>query len=98
MKPRTSTLVALIAAGSVFAAGQALAEEGQDLLKAKGCLGCHDMEKKKVGPSFKDVNAKYKGQAGAADKLTAEIMAGKPHPKTKASEAEVKQAVDFILK
>ena len=39
------------------------------MLKAKGCLNCHDAEKKKVGPSFNDIAAKFKGKQGAAGDL-----------------------------
>lgn len=98
MRFRTAMLAAAIAATGTFAAGAALADEGQDFLKSKGCLGCHDMEKKKVGPAFKDVAAKYKSQAGAADKLAGEIGGAGKHPKVKATEAEVKQAVGIVLK
>jgi cytochrome c551/c552 len=47
----------------------AFAADGPELLKAKGCLNCHDIEKKKVGPAYKDVAAKYKGDADASAKI-----------------------------
>ena len=97
MKPR-STIAALVVASLGLVAAGAASADGAAILKEKGCLGCHDMEKKKVGPAFKDVAAKNKGQKDAVDKLTAEVSAGKPpHPKVKASEAEVKEAVTYIL-
>ncbi len=97
MKSRNTILAFMIASAGILAAGTASAD-GAAVLKEKGCLGCHDMEKKKVGPAYKDVAAKYKGQKDAVDKLTAEITAGKPpHPKVKANEAEVKEAVTYIL-
>ena len=46
------------------------------LAKSKGCLGCHSIDNKIVGPAYKDVAAKYKGDAGAVDKLAAKIKAG----------------------
>ncbi|QKV53617.1 c-type cytochrome [Comamonas antarctica] len=46
------------------------------LAKAKNCMACHAVEKKLVGPSFKDVAAKYANQKDAADKLAAKIVKG----------------------
>ena len=87
------TLIAMAAAG-LLASGMVNA---QDILKAKGCLGCHDMEKKKVGPSFKDSAAKYKDNAGAADAIVAKMKEGKGHPKQSASESDLKAAVTAAL-
>lgn len=64
--------VAMMAAAGFVMAGQAHADEA--LAKAKNCMACHDVAVKKVGPSYKDVAAKYK--AGDADKLAAKIKAG----------------------
>ena len=93
MKYRSILLVAL-----AFGATAAYADAPQDLLKAKGCLGCHDMEKKKVGPAYKDVAAKYKGDAGAPAKIVGELKEGKGHPvKVKASDEELKSLADYVL-
>lgn len=46
------------------------------LATAKNCMACHAVEKKLVGPSYKDVAAKYAGQKDASDKLAAKIMKG----------------------
>ncbi|WCM91878.1 c-type cytochrome [Acidovorax sp. NCPPB 2350] len=48
----------------------------QALATSKNCMACHAVDKKLVGPSFKDVAAKYAGQKDAADKLAAKIMKG----------------------
>jgi len=97
MKSRISILALLLASAGVMAAGTALAD-GETLLKTKGCLGCHAFDKKKVGPAYNDVKAKFKGQAGAADKLAAEISAGHPpHPKVKVTKDEAKEAIEYIL-
>ena len=85
-----------VAAAGVLAAG-AVHAQGTDALKAAGCLGCHDVEKKKVGPALKDVAAKYKGDAGVAGKLVARIKEGKGHPKSKAPEDQLKAAVNQAL-
>jgi cytochrome c len=67
------------------------------VLKARGCLNCHEADKKKVGPGFKDIAAKHKGNKDAQAALVAKIKEGKGHPKSAASEAELKAAVDHIL-
>lgn len=82
-----------LAAGGVFAATGAAADA--DILKAKGCLGCHDWEKKKVGPSYKDIAAKEKGKE---DQMVAKISGAKGHPKVNATEAEVREAIAEIMK
>jgi cytochrome c len=48
----------------------------QALATAKNCMACHAVDKKLVGPSYKDVAAKYAGQKDAVDKLAAKIMKG----------------------
>jgi len=91
MKPLYIVLTLAVGAAS----GAVLAQSGQDVLKAKGCLNCHDFDKKKAGPSFKDVAAKHKKEDAGA--LVAKIKDGKGHPKSAASEAELKAAVDTVL-
>ena len=91
-----SISLVLVAAG-VLAAGIGYAQSGADVLKAKGCLNCHEADKKKVGPAYKDVAAKYKGKKGAEGELVAKIKEGKVHPKIEASDAELKAAVQHVL-
>jgi cytochrome c len=69
----------------------------QDVLKDKGCATCHDVAQKKVGPSQKDIAAKYKDDKAAEDKLVAKLKEAKGHPKVSASDAELKAAVKQIL-
>ena len=91
------SVLVVVAAAGVLAAGAAQAQSGADVLKAKGCLNCHDVEKKKVGPSYKDVAAKYKGNAGAEGELVAKLKEGKGHMKIKALDAELQAAVRHVL-
>lgn len=91
-----STSLVLLAAG-LLAAGVAHAQSGAEVLKAKGCLNCHEMAKQKVGPAYKDVAAKYKGNKNAVDELVAKLKAGTAHPKVAASDAELKAAVQHVL-
>ena len=48
----------------------------QALATAKNCMACHAVDKKLVGPSYKEVAVKYAGQKDAVDKLAAKIMKG----------------------
>ncbi|GAB2732008.1 cytochrome C-551 [Melaminivora jejuensis] len=66
------TLITLAVA--LTAAAPVMADEA--LAKSKNCMACHSVDKKLVGPSYKDVAAKYAGQAGAADKLAEKIIKG----------------------
>ena len=87
----------VLAVAGVFAAGAAHAQSGAEVMKAKGCLNCHDMNTKKVGPAFKDVAAKYKGNKGAEAELVNKLKEGKGHMKITASDAELKAAVGYAL-
>ncbi|HET9274060.1 MAG TPA: c-type cytochrome [Methyloceanibacter sp.] len=86
--------VLVIAAAAALAAGAAYAQSGADVLKAKGCLNCHEADKKKVGPAFKDIAAKQKGKQA---ELVAKLKEGKGHPKVAASDAELNAAVQAVL-
>ena len=86
-------LLVVAAAGALMAG----AVQAQDVLKAKGCLGCHDMDKKKVGPAYKDVAAKYKGNKDAEATLVAKLKEGKGHPKVAATDAELKECIQAVL-
>jgi cytochrome c len=87
------SVVVAVAIGA--ASGAVLAQSGADLLKSKGCLNCHDADKKKVGPAFKDIAAKHGGKAN--DALVAKLKEGKGHPKIAASDAELKTLVDTVV-
>ena len=92
------TITGVLILGMLARSGAALSQSGDDLLKAKGCLGCHDFDKKKVGPAYKDVAAKYKGDANAEAMLVAKLKDGKGHMKINASESEIKTMVGRVLK
>lgn len=70
MMKRSLTILAL----TLSAAVPAMAD--QALATAKNCMACHAIDKKLVGPSYKDVAAKYAGQKDAVDKLAAKIIKG----------------------
>ena len=93
---RMGLVVATIA--GMLCWGLASAQSGADLAKSKNCMGCHDIDKKKVGPAFKDVAAKYKDNKDAEAKITGELKEGKGHPvKVAASDAELKTLIQYVL-
>jgi len=70
-----STLLAL-ATLTVGIAASTPALADMALATSKNCMACHAVEKKLVGPSYKDIAAKYAGQADAVDKLSAKVLKG----------------------
>jgi cytochrome c len=65
----------LILSAGLLVSANALAD-GEALAKQSGCMTCHAVNKKMVGPSFKDVAAKYKGDSTAAAKLEKKVRGG----------------------
>jgi cytochrome c len=93
----------LLLALTAFAAAPAFAQA--DLAQKKNCMACHAIDKKLVGPSYKDVAAKYAGQKDAVDKLAQKVVKGGsgtwgavPMPANpQVTEAEAKQLVGWIM-
>lgn len=76
MKRIFSTLAPtlLFAVAGFTAAAPAMADLA--LATSKNCMACHAVDKKLVGPSYKDIAAKYAGQKDAVDKLSAKVIKG----------------------
>jgi cytochrome c len=91
---KSVVIVAAVAAGLAFA-GAANAQEA--LAKSSGCLNCHAVDTKKMGPAFKDVAAKYKGKADAEKSLVTKVTTAAGHPKVNASAADVDSVVKWVL-
>ena len=95
------TLLAALVLGSMAAPAMA----NLQLAQKNNCLSCHSVDKKVVGPAYKDVAKKYKGQAGAEAKLVAKVKAGGSGvwgpvpmpPNTQVKDADVKTLVKWIL-
>ena len=95
------TLLAALVLGSMAAPAMA----NLQLAQKNNCLSCHSVDKKVVGPAYKDVAKKYKGQAGAEAKLIAKVKAGGSGvwgpvpmpPNTQVKDADVKTLVKWIL-
>ncbi len=100
---KSKVWVALIASATCLMSVQVRADEA--LAKSKNCLSCHAMDKKVVGPAFKDIAKKYAGDAKAADALAAKVIKGGsgvwgpvPMPaNAQVSAAESKKLVTWVL-
>ena len=111
MKLRTRPLIALVAlAGlclSVPAFAQFDAEAAENVFKENDCHKCHHATKAKKGPALKKIAAKYKGQ-DVVPTLMQKVRAGgkgnfgpipmAPNPPEKINDADLKEAVEYILK
>ncbi len=99
-----------VSAAAVMLLGAGQASADLELAKASGCLACHSVEKKVVGPAWKDVAAKYKGNAGAKAELIGKVKAGgkgnwtavtggvpMPPYSPRVSDANIEKLVDFVL-
>lgn len=69
-------VLGIAAAAALLVAGQAAAADETALATKSGCMACHQVAVKVVGPAYKDVAKKYAGDAGAVDKLTKKVIAG----------------------
>jgi len=90
-----TVLSVVVSAALVVAPGAANAQEA--LAKSSGCLTCHAVDAKKMGPSFKEIAAKYKGKADAAATIEAKLASAKGHPAVKTSADDNKALVKWIL-
>jgi len=90
-------LLAAIAAASIAMVASGAATAQQELAQKSGCLNCHAVDTKKVGPAFKDVAAKYKGKADAEAQLVDKLSNAKGHPAVKASPDDIKSLVKWVL-
>jgi cytochrome c len=99
MKP----VIALTAA-SLFAFA-APSYASLEMARAKNCMACHAVDRRMVGPSFRDIAARYTGQADAADRLTQKILRGSTGvwgpvpmpPSANVSEAEARQLATWVM-
>jgi cytochrome c len=93
---------------TIIVGGQASADEA--LAQKSGCLDCHGVDKKIIGPAFHDIAGKYKESVGARATLIAKVkMGGKgnwtkltggapmPPYASRLSDAEIRQLVDWVL-
>jgi cytochrome c len=99
-----TTVLTLVAAAGLMITGSALAVDMPPLAQKNGCVACHAIDHKVLGPAWMDVAKKYKGDPKAAAMLVAKIKkggggvwGGMPMPPQAAPKADVKELVKFIL-
>ncbi|HUL55456.1 MAG TPA: c-type cytochrome [Usitatibacter sp.] len=95
--------IVILAAALAVAPAAALADEA--LAQKNGCLACHAVDKKVVGPAYKEVAAKYRNDKGAEARLEKKVKAGGQGvwgavpmpPNAQVSDADIKALVKWIL-
>jgi len=103
-----SIVIAAVAVAGIVAGGAANAAvdaaKAKQLAQKYNCLACHAEDKKLVGPAYKDVAKKYKGDAAAEGKLSAKVKAGGggvwgtiPMPPNNVPDGDIKTMVEWIL-
>lgn len=100
------TLLLLLGGWALLTVSNVYASEA--LAQKSGCTACHNVDKKLVGPAYKDVAAKYKGQGDAVAKLSDKVRKGgtgvwgpipmPPNGADKISDADLKAVIEWILK
>jgi cytochrome c len=102
-------LLTIAAAGSMLVAAQVNAADAaaaQALAQKSGCLACHSIDKKILGPAYKDVAAKYKGDKTAEAKLIEKVKKGgsgtwgpmpMPANSPQVKDADIKTIVEWVL-
>lgn len=97
-----SLMMGTLAAAAALTALPAAADEA--LAKSKGCTACHGIDKKIVGPAYKDVAKKYKGDKDAQAKLAQSVVKGSqgkwgsvPMPPNKVTDDEAKKLAAWVL-
>ena len=96
---------ALAFAGSAFGQAKVDPKAAEALMQKSGCVACHAVDKKVIGPSYQEVAAKYKSDKDAATKLAAKVKAGGQGvwgpvpmpPNAQVSDADIKTLVAWVL-
>ncbi|MBC3812902.1 MULTISPECIES: c-type cytochrome [Undibacterium] len=101
-----SLLSALGIAALAFSATSSYAATGAELAQKNGCMACHGVDKKILGPAFKDIAQKYKGNADAVASLSKKIKDGgsgvwgaipMPPNGPKVNDADIKTLAEYVL-
>lgn len=103
MKLFISSLLTACALGLISVS--AIADTGAELTKKNNCMACHGIDKKILGPAFKDVAKKYKGNADAVALLSKKVKEGGSgvwgtmpmSPNKNVSDADLKIMVEYVL-
>jgi cytochrome c len=102
------SFILTLGAAALLVSGSAMAD--LELAKKSGCLACHSVDKKIVGPAWADVGKKYKGDAGAKAALIAKVKKGgkgnwtavtggvpMPPYSPRVSDEDIEKLVSFVL-
>jgi cytochrome c len=76
MRTTLFLFTAALAAGFAGGAQAADAKSGEALAKSSGCFACHTVDKKLIGPGYRDIAAKYRGNPGAEAQLAKKVKEG----------------------
>lgn len=96
---KNSMIRAILAAGMMALATVSYAQDaskGEAAAKANGCLGCHSVSAKKIGPAYKLVAAKFK--SGGANALIAAFRKSEDHSELKVKDDDLKNIAAWIMK
>jgi len=91
-----SIVIAAVLATGMLATGAVCADSGEELAKSSGCLMCHAVDTKKVGPAYKEVAKKFKGKP-RADAIAA-MRAAPVHASLKVSDKDLSEIIEWIQK
>lgn len=107
MKIRAAILSVAAALSGVAANAAIDDKKAQEIMNKSGCAACHAVDKKLVGPAYKEVAKKHKGQKNAAAVLAKKIREGgvgaygpvpmPPNPKERIGDADLKAIVEWVL-
>jgi len=102
---RAAALGGVIATGLAMAQPAVAAPDGLAIARTNACLGCHAVDRKLVGPSFKEIAARYKSDPKAQAKLESKVRNGgagvwgaipmPSHPRM--SDGEIRTVVQWVL-
>ncbi len=106
---KLATVFGIAALGlAASAAGSFDDKKAGEVMNKAGCAACHKVDAKLVGPAYKDVASKYKGQGDAAGKLVEKVRKGgagvygpipmPPNGPEKISDGDLKELTEWILK
>ena len=95
----------LLIAGGALSQAKVDAKAAEALAQKSGCIACHHVDKKVIGPAYKDVAAKYKADKDAEKKLATKVKAGGSGvwgqipmpPNAQVSDADIKTLVAWVL-
>jgi len=107
LRRRSAAVIGAIATVSLAALSTTPAHASEAIAKKARCVSCHAVDKKRVGPAYRDVAAKYRGDAGAPERLAAKVRAGGsgvwgqvpmlPHPVEQISDEDLHAVIGWVL-